>query len=91
MTGSATHRYHPDIMSGDPEDAVLYDDCERCDEHAAHPDAGLDAPNLVTLYTRREPRTNNERKAMRRIDAAVSIIRTIDHEIDRRTDERKDR
>ena len=29
------HRYHPDDNRGDPVDAVLYDGCDRCHEHAA--------------------------------------------------------
>ncbi len=87
---SATHRYHPDPDRGDPEDAVLFDGCERCDEHAAAPDAGLDPAHLLALYTLAEPRTDNERKAKHRVNAAVRIIRAIDREIDRRTDERKD-
>lgn len=28
------HRYHPDPDRHDPPDALLFDDCERCTEHA---------------------------------------------------------
>jgi len=28
------HRYHPDPGRYDPPDALLFDDCERCAEHA---------------------------------------------------------
>ncbi len=42
---SAVHRIHPDPHKGDPAEAILYDDCERCDEQAA--DAfGLDLTKL---------------------------------------------
>ncbi len=90
---STTHRPHPDpdAPMGDPDEAILYDDCERCDEHAARPGDGLDAGNLVALYTLARPRTANERKASLKIGLAVRMTRIIDREIDRRTDERKDR
>ncbi len=84
---SATHRYHPD-GEVDPEDAVLYDNCERCDEHAKDPNAGLDASNLYTLNQRRieggPARTHNEMKAMNLIGQAVHMVRTIDAEAARR-------
>lgn len=41
------HRQHPN--SGDPVDAVLYDDCPRCAEHAKHPTFSLDRDNLRTM------------------------------------------
>ncbi len=88
---SATHRYHPNPEKADPEDAVLWDNCERCDEHAKSPNDGLDAGNLVALYTLARPRTDNERKASLKIGLAVRMTRIIDREIDRSTDERKDR
>ena len=88
---SATHRPHPDHALGDPPHAVLYDGCERCDEHAERPGDGLDAGNLAALYTLRTARTRNERVAMTTIGLAVRMTRIIDREIDRSTDERKDR
>ena len=88
---STIHRYHPDEGMADPEVAVLYDNCDRCAEHAASPGDGLDAGHLVALYTLAEPRTANERKASLKIGLAVRMARIIDREIDRRTDERKDR
>lgn len=48
----ATHRYHPDPDTNDPADAVLWDDCERCEEHAQHPHLTLDNENLVRLWYR---------------------------------------
>lgn len=86
---SVTHRPHPDPEREDPENAVLYDDCERCEQHAKDPGVGLDAANLVALYTLTQPRTGNERVASRKIGLAVRMTRIIDREIDRRTDERK--
>ena len=44
-----SHRYHPDPERGDPPTAVLYDDCERCDEHAANP-VSLDVRNLHMMW-----------------------------------------
>ena len=45
-----SHRYHPDPERGDPPEAVLYDDCERCAEHAENP-VSLDARNLHKMWT----------------------------------------
>lgn len=81
---SATHRPHPDPERDDPEDAVLWDDCERCDEHAKNPGDGLDAAHLADLYTLAQSRTYNEQKASHRIGLAVRMTRIIDREIDRR-------
>lgn len=57
------HSYHPDTHTHG-----LQDDCERCDEHAEHPEASLDRMNLALLRDRIEhdlpPRSNNERLAM---------------------------
>lgn len=46
------HRYHPNLAEGDPEDAILFDHCERCAEHAAHPFASLDTNNQARLIQR---------------------------------------
>lgn len=43
------HRYHRE--PGDPPDAILYDDCERCAEQAATP-LLLDADKTAALYRR---------------------------------------
>ncbi len=50
---SATHRVHPNSNGTyrpvDPPDAILWDDCERCDEHAT--DAlGLDRTKLRAAW-----------------------------------------
>ena len=81
---STVHRYHPDEEMADPEDAVLYDNCDRCAEHAASPGDGLDAGNLWALYNLPTARTRNERLAMTAIGVAVRIARIIDAEADRR-------
>ena len=46
----ALHRYHPDPERGDPVQAVLYDGCERCAEHAERPFVDLDDRNLKLLW-----------------------------------------
>jgi len=43
-----THRFHPDPNLGDPPNAILYDDCERCAEHAKDP-RGLDREHLLAI------------------------------------------
>ncbi len=75
MTGSAAHRPHP-IMD-DPEDAVLYDNCERCDEHAKNL-RGIDNPNLRRIRDRHrrgvQEITANERRARNLIDDAFQVV-----------------
>ena len=44
-----THRYHPD--ADDPEDAILYDDCGRCDQQAEFL-LNLDATKMRRLWDR---------------------------------------
>lgn len=45
------HRAHP--IEGDPDDAILYDGCERCAQHAEYPLSGsLDADKLARLWRR---------------------------------------
>lgn len=34
----------------DPDDAVLFDGCDRCAEHASHPTESLDDDNLAALW-----------------------------------------
>lgn len=29
-----SHRFHPNPFKGDPEKAILYDDCPGCEQHA---------------------------------------------------------
>jgi hypothetical protein len=57
------HSYHPDTHA-----YGLSDNCERCAEHAEHPERSLDTDNLVSLRWRiasgAAPRSNNERIAM---------------------------
>lgn len=40
------HNRHPDM----PNDAVLADGCERCEEHAQRPFMSLDDAHLARLY-----------------------------------------
>jgi hypothetical protein len=75
MSGSATHRPHP--LEYDPEDAVLYDNCERCDQHAEDL-SGLDNDHLKRIRVRHRDGiqgiTNNERRARNLIDAAYQVV-----------------
>ncbi len=72
---SATHRPHP--LEHDPEDAILYDNCERCDQHAEDL-SGIDNSNLQQIRFRHRQGingiTNNERRARNLIDAAYQIV-----------------
>ena len=47
-----THRLHPDPSRGEDARAVLYDDCERCDEQSGL--VGLDPVNVWTLWRKME-------------------------------------
>ena len=46
-----SHRYHPDPDRNDPPTALLWDDCERCDEQAADP-RGLDHVKVAEAWRR---------------------------------------
>lgn len=78
------HRYHPDPDRGDPPDAQLYDDCERCAEQA---DTlwGLDETKLAWFWSAMHhlerlddpptrPLTSTERKAFRRLYQAAIVF-----------------
>jgi hypothetical protein len=43
-----THRFHPDPARGDPPEAILWDDCPRCAQHAKDP-RGLDREHLLAI------------------------------------------
>ena len=77
-----SHRYHPDEAMGDPEDAILYDNCERCDEHAEQL-YGLDQGNLTSFwlamhYSKHDDvtleLTKNEAKVINRMYEMAVII-----------------
>ena len=42
------HRFHPN--DDDPPDAVLWDDCERCQQHTVYPYVTLDKGNIRLLW-----------------------------------------
>lgn len=69
------HRPHP--IDDDPPEAVLYDNCPRCDQHAATL-TGLDSDRLAWLATHRNDdgaaRTTNEAIAMAWIGWATSVV-----------------
>ena len=44
----STHRFHPDSARGDPPEAILFDECGRCSEHARDP-RGLDREHLLAI------------------------------------------
>ena len=44
-----SHRYHPDPEKRDPQDAILYDDCTRCEQHSREP-RSLDPNNLRAAW-----------------------------------------
>jgi hypothetical protein len=47
------HRYHPDVENypSDADAVVLYDDCDRCAEHASNPTlTSLDDHNFARLW-----------------------------------------
>lgn len=62
------HRYHPVVgddvgyaiqlghvppgFTGDDPEAILFDDCDRCDEHTANPRDTMDRPSQARLLTR---------------------------------------
>lgn len=45
-----SHRYHPDPAKGDPEDAVLWDDCDACTDNGKRPEEALDAATFAELW-----------------------------------------
>jgi hypothetical protein len=48
----STHRFHPDPKVPDDPDAVLWDACDRCSEHADKPWVGLSDLTLQRLWER---------------------------------------
>ena len=76
------------LIYDDPEDAVLFDGCARCRQHAAAPMYSLDDANLATLWRRMVEverdrtarayyRTRNEAAACRRLyDVAILVARS---------------
>lgn len=79
-----THRYHPD--ENDPKDAVLFDNCARCVEHALNI-TSLDYGNIGALCDpARIPVTDTEYDALRRINNAVVIANYVNHALRRDRD-----
>ena len=68
----SSHSIHPDS-----HEFGLADDCERCDEHAAHPFDSLDDDNLRVLIERvrnkQASRSKNEDNAMYEVREALRI------------------
>jgi len=77
-----THRFHPDPKLGDPPNAILFDDCERCAEHAKDP-RGLDREHLLAIVKvcrdgnfDHHP-TGNERRAEAAVYQALCLMETL--------------
>ena len=73
------HRYHPDPARGDPPNAILYDECPRCSEHAKDP-RGLDQDHLLAIvqvcrdgHFNHLP-TENERRAEGVVYQALCLV-----------------
>ena len=79
----SSHTYHPSI-----HEHGLADGCPRCAEHAETPWLSLDNENLEALVRRTQkwrrdpfaarPRTENEHKAMRKIEQHLRILDRIE-------------
>jgi hypothetical protein len=67
------HSVHPDTHTHG-----LADDCERCAEHAEHPEESLDTDHFIELVmrvrSRQGARSENERKAMERIRIGLQVV-----------------
>lgn len=82
----AAHRYHPNERLNDPQDAILWDDCERCRQHADHPFDSLDSNNVERLANRtvyveyhgiESYRSYNEAKAAKHMLGAFRLMREL--------------
>ncbi len=84
MHESNVHRYHPDASRGDPPDARLFDDCERCTGQAESL-LGLDQRKLAWFWSAMHqfeyedkippvPFTSTERIAIRRLHRMALIF-----------------
>ena len=73
------------VVYDDPDEAVLYDGCDRCAQHAADPFVGLDPDNLGALWvemvrvekdptTRAHYRTRAEGDACRQLYRVACIV-----------------
>jgi hypothetical protein len=76
------HRPHP--IQDDPPQAVLFDHCDRCDEHVKTFTYSLDLPRLRELWfvrrLWREDLTANERKVIAEIEGAIELAKRLGYE-----------
>ena|SRR3990172_2494010 len=79
-----THRYHPNPEAGDPPEAILWDDCERCAEHARRlwsldRRRAIALWGLMVLWRRQgsESATGSEMDAVRHLHNAVLLIERV--------------
>lgn len=68
---STLHRYHPDPVQGDPGDALLFDRCERCNEHVETWQWSLDTETLADLLGR-APLTKVETRIRAEADRVIA-------------------
>ena len=62
-----THSYHPDT-----HEYGLVMGCERCEQHAKHPEVSLDTENILRLLTE-EPKSALDEVAAARLIELISI------------------
>ena len=76
------HRFHPNPDRGDPPNAILFDQCERCSEHAEDP-RGLDRENLLAIVKVCRTgqwdhvMTDAERQAEGNVYRALCLVQTL--------------
>lgn len=73
---STLHRFHPDPKMGDPEDALLFDGCARCAEHAQTWTTSLDGQTLGFILAR-PPVTEVERQIRAAADRVIATSRGV--------------
>lgn len=67
------HRNHP--IDGDDPEAVLFEDCDRCAEHAKNV-LGLDRGTLTAIASR-PPKNDCEADVLRVIADAFELVKTV--------------
>ena len=81
------------LIYADPADAILYDGCDRCEQHASHPIESLDDDNLGRLWlemvrverdetARAHYRTRAEAQACRELRRVACFVERIAPNVD---------
>ena len=76
------HRYHPNPERNDPESAILYDDCERCNEHAEDPQS-LDDWKLRQAWGRSQLDDWSGTANERRVFSILYMVSVLNERLDR--------